>query len=102
MDDALRDVGLTAAPRVETDSVASLLAQMKAGPWSTIVPAAWLHVFQLPRGLRALRLVGPERRAEVGLVTLSREPETVLARALTAAARAVDLTFLENLPADQS
>ncbi|MGO4435363.1 LysR family transcriptional regulator, partial [Paenarthrobacter sp. RAF9] len=101
VDDALRDVGLTAAPRLETDSVALLLAQMKAGQWSTIVPAAWLHVFELPRGVRALRLVGPERQAEVGLVTLSREPETVLARALTAVARAADLTFLENQPADQ-
>lgn len=102
VDEALREVGLTAAPRLETDSVASLLAQMTAGPWATIVPSAWLHVFQVPRGLRALRLVKPERQAQIGLVTLSREPETVLARALTAVARGTDLTFLENLPADQS
>lgn len=101
VDDALRELGLTAAPRLETDSVASLLAQMTAGPWATIVPAAWLHVFPVPRGLRALRLVGPERRAPIGLVTLVRAPEAVLARALTAVARATDLTFLENLPTDQ-
>jgi DNA-binding transcriptional LysR family regulator len=101
VDDALREVGLTAAPRLETDSVASLLAQMTAGPWATIVPAAWLHVFPVPRGLRALRLVRPERRAQIGLATLSREPEAVLARALTAVAHGTDLTFLENQPADQ-
>lgn len=101
VDEAFQEAGLTAAPRLETDSVASLLAQMKAGPWATIVPVSWLHVFRVPRGLRVLRLVKPERRVQIGLVTLSREPETVLARALTEVARGTDLTFLENLPAEQ-
>lgn len=101
VDEAFLDVGLTADPRLETDSVASLLAQMSAGLWATIVPAAWLHVFRIPRGLRALRLIGSERRPHIGLVTLSREPQSVLARALTEVARGIDLTLLENAPADQ-
>ncbi|MBT1003881.1 LysR family transcriptional regulator [Paenarthrobacter sp. DKR-5] len=101
VDEAFRDIGLRAAPRLETDSVASLLAQMKAGLWATIVPAAWLHVFALPPGVRAFPLVQPERRVRVGLMTLSRGPETVLARAVTAVARGTDLTFLEQLPSEQ-
>lgn len=101
VDEAFRSSGQKAAPRVETDSVASLLAQMKAGPWATIGPAAWLHVFSVPRGLRALPLVQPERQVQVGLVTLSREPGSILACALAEIACDIDLAFLEELPAEQ-
>lgn len=99
LDDVFEEVGVVPSPRVETDSVSSLFAQAKTGSWATIVPSAWLHVFGVPAGMRALPLTEPEYAVPVGLLTLSREPGSVMARAFTAVGRATDLTFLEHLPA---
>lgn len=102
LDDVFAEVGVRPSPRVETDSVSSLFAQVKTGSWATVVPSAWLHVFGVPPGMCALPLTEPERAVPVGLVTLAREPGSVMARALAAVVRATDLTFLEHLPSDQS
>lgn len=95
-DEVFRAVGLQPEPRVETNSVASLFSQVAFGPWATIIPAAWLHVFGVPKGMRALRLVGPELQARIGLVTLGREPPSIMAEALVATARETDFTVLEK------
>ncbi|WP_210412378.1 LysR family transcriptional regulator [Pseudarthrobacter sp. NIBRBAC000502772] len=101
LDDVFAEVGVMPSPRVETDSVSSLFAQVKTGSWATIVPSAWLHVFGVPAGMRAMPLTEPERAVPVGLVTLAREPGSVMARALAAANELTDLTFLEHLPREQ-
>lgn len=102
LDDVFAEVGVMPSPRLETDSVASLFAQVKTGSWATIVPSAWLHVFGVPAGMRAMPLTEPERAVPVGLVTLAREPASVMARALAAVTQVTDLTFLEHLPPDQA
>jgi DNA-binding transcriptional LysR family regulator len=102
LDDVFAEVGVMPSPRVETDSVSSLFAQVRTGSWATIVPSAWLHVFGVPPGMCALPLTEPERAVPVGLVTLAREPVSVMARALAAVSEATDLTFLEHLPREQA
>lgn len=102
LDDVFAEVGVMPSPRVETDSVSSLFAQVKTGSWATIVPSAWLHVFGVPAGMRAMPMTEPERAVPVGLVSLAREPGSVMARALTAVSKTTDLTFLEHLPRVQA
>jgi DNA-binding transcriptional LysR family regulator len=102
LDDVFAEVGVMPSPRVETDSVSSLFAQVKTGSWATVVPSAWLHVFGVPAGMCALPLTEPERAIPVGLVTLAREPGSVMARALAAVSQVTDLTFLELLPREQA
>jgi DNA-binding transcriptional LysR family regulator len=102
LDDVFAEVGVMPSARVETDSVSSLFAQVKTGSWATVVPSAWLHVFGVPAGMYAMPLTEPERAVPVGLVTLAREPVSVMARALAAVSEATDLTFLEHLPREQA
>lgn len=102
LDDVFAEVGVMPSPEVETDSVSSLFALVKTGSWATVLPSAWLHVFGVPAGMTAAPLTEPERATPVGLVTLAREPGSVMARALTAASRETDLTFLEHLPREQA
>lgn len=102
LDDVFAEVGVMPSPRVETDSVSSLFAQVKTGSWATVVPSAWLHVFGVPAGMCAMPLTEPERATPVGLVTLAREPGSVMARALAAVSQVTDLTFLEHLPREQA
>ncbi|MGW4996201.1 LysR family transcriptional regulator [Streptomyces hydrogenans] len=101
IDEVFAGAGLRAAPRLETDSVAALFAQVRAGRWASVVPYAWLHVFGVPPGMRAVPLTAPERTVPVGLVVSAREPAPVLARALTGLADGVDVAgALEHLPGE--
>ncbi|MBC2866046.1 LysR family transcriptional regulator [Streptomyces mexicanus] len=98
LDELFAEAGVRPSPRVETDSVATLFAHVRTGQWATVVPQAWLHVFGIPHGMRAVPLVEPARAVRVGLVTAAREPGSVMARALTDIARRTDLTAgLERL-----
>lgn len=98
LDEVFREVGVVPSPRVETDSVQSLFAQVQAGSGATIVPTAWLHVFGVPSGMHAVPLVDPERTVAIGLVTLARDPVSGMAHALAAVTETTDLTYLEHLP----
>jgi DNA-binding transcriptional LysR family regulator len=71
---------------VETNSVLSLVAHVRSGEWSSVLPHTFLGVlapygaeFQ---GLRAIPLVKPEAQQAIGLVVAGREPLPPLARAL--------------------
>ncbi|MFF2650798.1 LysR family transcriptional regulator [Streptomyces sp. NPDC058045] len=99
LDAVFAELGLEPAPRVETDSVGALFAHVRTGQWASIVARAWLHVFGVPPGMRAVPLVEPARAVPVGLVTVSRDPESMMARALTEIARTTDVAgALERLP----
>ncbi|MDC2955057.1 LysR family transcriptional regulator [Streptomyces gilvifuscus] len=96
---AFEAVGVSVTPRVETDSIASLFAQVRAGQWASIVPHAWLHVFGVPPGMHAVPLVRPVRTERIGLVLPAREPVSVMGQALIdVAERAGIATALEQLP----
>ncbi|PNE37691.1 LysR family transcriptional regulator [Streptomyces noursei] len=98
LDEVFAGLGLRPTPRVETDSVASLFAHVRAGRWASIVPYAWLHVFGVPHGMQAVPLVEPDHSAPIGLVTAAREPGSVMARALVETARRTDTAaVLERL-----
>ncbi|MDQ0994622.1 LysR family transcriptional regulator [Streptomyces sp. V3I7] len=99
LDEIFGEAGLRPSPRVETDSVASLFSHVRTGRWASIVPHAWLHVFGVPDGMRAVPLVEPTRTMPIGLVTTAREPGPVMARALAETARTTDVAaILERLP----
>jgi len=101
LDELFAEAGFRPTPRVETDSVAALFAHVRTGRWASIVPHAWLHVFGVPHGMRAVPLVEPARTVPVGLVVTAREPGSVMARALMEVARHTDVTgALERLPGD--
>lgn len=99
LDAVFEAVGVTVTPRVETDSIASLFAHVRAGRWASIVPHAWLHVFGVPAGMRAVPLVRPVRTERIGLMLPARDPVPVIAQALIdAAAQAGIPDALERLP----
>jgi len=98
IDEIFAEAHVHPIPLIETDSVASLIAHVRMGRWASVIPCAWLHVFGVPEGMRAVPLIEPVRAEPIGLVTLSRRPESVMSRALTAATRNIDLRFLEQLP----
>jgi DNA-binding transcriptional LysR family regulator len=76
------------APKVavETNSVLSLVAHVRSGEWSSVLPHTFLTVLgsdaaQL-QGLRAIPLIKPEAQQAIGLVVGEREPLPPLTRAL--------------------
>ncbi|PSK74279.1 LysR family transcriptional regulator [Streptomyces sp. CS149] len=101
LDEVFAEAGVRPSPRVETDSVATLFAHVRTGRWASVVPHTWLHVFGVPHGMRAVPLVEPSRAVPVGLVTVAREPGSMLARALREIAGQTDVAAaLERLPED--
>mgnify|MGYP000712277619 FL=1 len=93
LDDALADHGLTPAPRLEADSVVSLLAHVSTGRWASVVPQTWLRTLHPSADVRIVPLSDPEVSATVALVTGAAEPGSVLGRALVAAAHTLSPDF---------
>jgi DNA-binding transcriptional LysR family regulator len=87
IDQAFASHGITVAPQVETDSVASLLAQVATGNWACIVPHTWLWTSPLKGEVRAVEMVDPELKAQIALATNAAGPGSPIARALSAAAQ---------------
>lgn len=99
LDAVFERVGDPVRPRVETDSVASLFAHVRTGHFASVVPHAWLHVFGVPPGMRAVPLTDPVHVEQIGLLTLRRDPVAVAAQALLEAARRTDMAAeLERVP----
>jgi DNA-binding transcriptional LysR family regulator len=84
-------VGAAPVPNVETNSISTLYAHVRDGPWSSVVSQMWLRLFDVPAGLRAIPLVEPQAVRSIGLVVLDRDPEPLLARAMLDLARTLDL-----------
>jgi DNA-binding transcriptional LysR family regulator len=85
---------------VETNSITTLVAHVRDGQWSSVIAHAWLHVFDVPADLRAVRLVDPEASRSIGLVWRDRDPEPLLVRALLEVAAGLDLqAALDPVPA---
>lgn len=82
-------------PQVETDSVASLFAQVATGNWASIVPHTWLWAMPMsgPTGgeIRAVELVDPVLKAQIALATNALGPGSPVARALITCAQALAL-----------
>ncbi|MFI9100692.1 LysR substrate-binding domain-containing protein [Streptomyces fildesensis] len=82
MDEYFAADGVTAAPAIETDTVAALYAHLAGRRWSSVISHAWLHMFGVPDGMRVVPLRSPVRGPRVGLVIADRSPVPMLARAL--------------------
>jgi DNA-binding transcriptional LysR family regulator len=91
IEDAFAGHGIKVTPQVETDSVASLLAQVATGNWACIVPHTWLWTSPLGPEIRAVEMVDPAIKAQIALATNSTGPGSPVARALTASARRLAL-----------
>ncbi|HWO61179.1 MAG TPA: LysR family transcriptional regulator [Umezawaea sp.] len=103
LDEVFASVGATVEPAVETDSVAALYAHVATRAWCSVISHAWLHMFGVPPGMRALRLTGSSHAPRIGLVTARRDPASALATALIDVARQVDVrAVLERLVEDHS
>lgn len=87
IDECFAADGATAAPAVESDTVAGLYAHLPGGRWSSVISHAWLHMFGVPEGMRVVPLEGPAHGPRVGLVTGPDDPPSVLAGALLTLAR---------------
>ncbi|MFF3377445.1 LysR substrate-binding domain-containing protein [Streptomyces sp. NPDC002680] len=87
IDECFAADGATAAPAIESDSVAGLYAHLPGGRWSSVISHAWLHMFGVPDGMRVVPLEGPAHGPRVGLVVVRDEPQSVLAGALLKVAR---------------
>ena len=81
IDKAFADSGATAAPQVETDSVASLYAHVATGAWASVVPHTWLRAMPVNGAARAIRLVEPDTRAQISMAIHAGMPGSVAARA---------------------
>lgn len=91
IDKAFAGHGITVAPQVETDSVASLFAQAATGNWACIVPHTWLWSSPPGQEIRAVEMVEPTLKADVALATGSAGPGSPVARALSASAQQLAL-----------
>jgi DNA-binding transcriptional LysR family regulator len=91
LDGIFQEAGAEPRPTVETNSISTLIAHVRDGPWSSVMAHAWLHGSEPPRGMRAIPLVQPSTTRTIGLVWLDRDPEPILARALIEVATTLDL-----------
>jgi DNA-binding transcriptional LysR family regulator len=91
IDQAFAGHGITVTPQVETDSVASLLAQVATGNWACIVPHTWLWTSPLIGEIRAVEMVDPVLNAQIALATNSAGPGSPIARALSTSAQELAL-----------
>ena len=96
IDEAFAGHGITVSPQVETDSVASLFAQVASGNWACIVPHTWLWTSPLGAEIRAVEMVDPVLKAEIALATNAAGPGSPVARALNASAQQLALDEFFN------
>ena len=98
IDKAFAECGAVVTPQVESDSVASLYAQVGVGAWASIVPHTWLRAMPVVGKARAVRLVEPDTRAQVSVATHAATPGSVLARAFVTAAQRLRLDEFFDQP----
>ena len=91
LDSIFHEAGAEPQPTVETNSISTMFAHVRDGHWSSVLAHAWLHVFDVPAGMRVIPLVAPTTTSTVGLVWPDRDPESILARALLEVVTGVDL-----------
>jgi len=81
IDGVLAGLGVSAAPRVETNSLMSAYCYLRSG-WSSIVPRSYLDWMAPPPHMRVARLVDPEITTSIGLVVADRDPLPLIVAAL--------------------
>lgn len=82
LDGHFAEVDARIEPVVETDTVSAIYAHLESMGLSSVVPHAWLHSFDTPRGARVLTMPQPRRSFHVGLVLPGKDSRSILARTL--------------------
>jgi DNA-binding transcriptional LysR family regulator len=98
IDKAFAQSGALVTPQVETDSVASLYAEVGVGAWASIVPHTWLRAMPVVGRARAVRLVAPDASAQISVATHAASPGSVVARAFVAAVQGLSMDELFDQP----
>ena len=86
IDRLLSQAGEPATPTLESDSATALVAHVRTGAWSSIIPRQFAGMFDLTR-VAAIPLVEPEVSQTVGCVVVERDPLTPLIAAFLSEAR---------------
>ena len=81
-DRVFRELGCSPAPSLETNSIVSILAHVRTGQWSGILPRNVLDSVGLPQGLASIPLVEPGVAWATCLVVPHHQPRTPIAQAL--------------------
>lgn len=89
IDGFLQGAHCEANPKLESDSVILLIAQVRTGRWASIMPSKIAEAFGPLDPIRAIPIVAPEAAHTIGLVVPAREPMTPLTTALVAEARRI-------------
>jgi len=76
-------------PRLETNSIVSIISQVAAGPWNAILPRAIPELVGAQSVIRALELREPSVAWATGLITLVRDPPPPIVAALREEARSL-------------
>jgi DNA-binding transcriptional LysR family regulator len=84
--------GVSPQAMIETNSVLTLWAHLRAGKWASILPHPFLDLLGVPEGVRALPLEGGEGHFTIGVVVPDREPMTPSARELLSVAGNLELS----------
>jgi DNA-binding transcriptional LysR family regulator len=87
IDQVFAELGRSVAPRLETNSIFSILAHSCCGPWNGILPRAVLDRIGIPDGIKVLELCEPTVAWATGLITLVRDPAPSMVAALREEAR---------------
>ncbi|WP_020396100.1 LysR family transcriptional regulator [Thiolinea disciformis] len=87
IDAIFSQLGYSAEPSLETNSIISMLAHVSAGGWSAILPQNVLELIGVPAGVKVLALTEPNFSSQTGLVVAGREPWPPLLKALIQTAK---------------
>jgi DNA-binding transcriptional LysR family regulator len=77
----LAEAGAAVHPSVESNSTIALVAHVRSGGWSSVVPMKLAEMFHT-EGLIAVPIVEPEAEHLVGLISARRDPQTPVLAAL--------------------
>lgn len=100
IDAQLQEVGIDIVPRLESDSVIVLIAHVRTGKWTSVMPARLAEVLGVTKNVRAIPIVEPVVTHSIGLVVPHRNPLTPLINALVVEAKQL-APVLEGITAAQ-
>lgn len=93
IDQMLQQVGATASPTLESNSMIVLFAHVRTGRWASVMPSRLAETLGLTDRVRAIPIVEPNTTHAIGLVVPHREPMTPLTSALAEEARELAKTM---------
>lgn len=85
------DAGVDVQPSIEADAISAIYAHVATGRWSTVIAHAWLHLFGVPDGLRAIPMKSSSVVHHVGLLTADADLYPLVVQAFLDIATGLDI-----------